>query len=174
MLSFSFPGSVTKTSARQRYTGLILMIASATGLTLLSACASVVDVEPAPGANDPSCARTMVILPDEVSGFERRDTNSQATAVWGDPAAVVLRCGVESPSAVTTDPCVTANGVDWIAREGEDAWTLTTYGREPATEVLFDPTQIPSSNVLPELAAAVQAVESQAECLSTQQEANLP
>lgn len=116
----------------------------------------------------------MVILPDEVSGLQRRDTNSQATAVWGDPAAVVLRCGVESPSAVTTDPCVTANGVDWIAREGEGAWTLTTYGREPATEVLFDPLVVPSSNVLPELAASIQAVESQTECLSTQQEADLP
>ncbi|GHD11651.1 hypothetical protein GCM10008096_26280 [Zhihengliuella salsuginis] len=140
----------------------------------LSACAPAVDVDPAPNANDPSCADTMVILPDEVSGHERRDTNSQATAVWGDPAAIVLRCGVASPSRVTTDPCVTANGVDWIAREGETAWTLTTFGRTPATEVLFDPLEVPSSNVLPELAAAVQANPAETECLSTEQETNLP
>lgn len=133
-------------------------------------CAPVVDVDPAANANDPACADVMVYLPETLSGLPRRETNSQATAAWGDPSAIVLRCGAGTPSTVSTQPCVSANGVDWLAAEGDDHWTLTTYGRTPAVEVLFDPNAVPSSNVLPELAASVGRIPAQEECLSTQRE----
>ncbi|MBG6083560.1 DUF3515 domain-containing protein [Zhihengliuella flava] len=141
---------------------------------LLAGCSSMVDVEPAPDANNPACADAMVFLPDTVSDYERRETTSQATAAWGDPAAIALRCGVTPPPSATTDACVDANGVDWIAQEGEDVWTLTTYGREPAIEVLFDPNKVPSSNVLPELAPSVQKIEAQSNCLSYENSTELP
>ncbi len=146
-------------------------MAAASAVTLLAAgCAPVVDVEPAPKANDPRCADVMVYLPETLSGLARRETNSQATAAWGEPSAVVVRCGVDTPSTLATQPCVTANGVDWLAVEGGDHWTLTSYGRTPAVEVLFDPNTVPSSNVLPELAASVERVPAQEECLSTERE----
>ncbi len=114
----------------------------------------VADVEPAPEATDPVCAEAMVFLPEAVAGLDRRETDSQSTAVWGDPSAVILRCGVPVPGP-TTDHCVTAEGIDWVTRDDGEYWTLTTYGRSPAVEVLFDDTRAASSSVMVDLAAAV-------------------
>ena len=36
-------------------------------------------------------------LPETVDGLERRETNAQATGAWGNPASVLLRCGVPTP-----------------------------------------------------------------------------
>lgn len=45
------------------------------------------------------------------------------------------------------------------------AWTLTTYGRDPATEILFDPDKAPSSAVLVDLGGAVSRIPQDEECL---------
>src|SRR5699024_9132186 len=82
-------------------------------------------------ATDPLCAEAMVAMPEEIAGHERRRTDSQSTAAWGEPAAAVFRCGVQSPGP-TTDECIGANGVDWVAREEGTNWRITTYGRDPA------------------------------------------
>jgi hypothetical protein len=124
------------------------------------------DVEPATGATDPVCAEAMVSLPDAVAGFERRETDSQATAAWGDPSAVVLRCGVPTPGP-TTEHCVTANGIDWVTRDDGEFWTLTTYGRSPAVEVLFDDTRAASSSVMVDLASAVGRIPATGGCTSS-------
>lgn len=138
--------------------------AAAAALLALSGCSGpTAIVEPAPEATDPVCAQAMVALPDQVAGFDRRETDSQATAVWGEPSAVVLRCGVPAPGP-TTEHCVTANGVDWITVEGEDHWTLTTYGREPAVEVILDDARAASSSVLVDLASAVGRIPAQGGC----------
>jgi hypothetical protein len=139
----------------------------------LAACSAPVNVEAAPDAANPVCAEMMVVLPAELSGHAQRKTNSQATSAWGDPAAVVLRCGVQVPGP-STDPCVSVNGVDWLAHEGGDAWTLTTYGRTPATEVVFDPNVVPSSNVLAELAPAAGRIPAEGGCTSVDQQVDLP
>ena len=74
------------------------------------------------------------------TGCPQRDTTAQATTAWGDPdGAVVLRCGVE-PLGPTTEHCQTVEtpggaSVDWVVVEGDDGWTFTTYGREPAVEL---------------------------------------
>ena len=146
----------------------------ALGLVLaLSACAPPVDVQPADDAANPVCAEMMVVLPGEIAGAALRPTNSQATAAWGEPAQIVLRCGVTPPSP-TTDPCVSVNGVDWLAREGEPAWTLTTYGREPATEILFDPEVVASSTVLAEISAAAGRIPADGACSSIDQSVDIP
>ena len=101
-------------------TGTVLRasaLALAVGLTAsLSACSTAVSVEAAPDAANPACAPEMIALPDSIGDAALRKTTSQATAAWGDPSAVVLRCGVASPGP-TTDRCVTVNGVDWVIRE---------------------------------------------------------
>ncbi|MGJ9402578.1 DUF3515 family protein [Arthrobacter sp. KK5.5] len=139
----------------------------------LSSCAPPVDVEAADAASHPVCAEMMVALPDELAGAGLRATNSQATAVWGEPAQIILRCGVTPPSP-TTDPCISVNGIDWLAREGEPAWTLTTYGREPATEILFDPDVVASSTVLAEISAAAGRIPADGACTTLDQSVDLP
>lgn len=142
----------------------MFLVPAAALLMGVAGCASVVDVDPAQDAANARCAEMMIALPPTVAENEQRDTNSQATSAWGDPSKVVLRCGVDVPGP-TTDPCVTVNDVDWVVREGDPAWTATTYGRDPAVEVLFDPDDVASSTVLVELGDAVARVEQTRACV---------
>ncbi|THJ64953.1 DUF3515 domain-containing protein [Arthrobacter echini] len=130
----------------------------------LAGCSSTVSIDAAEDAADPRCADVMLALPPVVAEHEQRQTDSQATSAWGDPSQVVLRCGVGVPGP-TTDPCVTVNDVDWVLREGDPAWTATSYGRDPAVEVLFDPEEVASSTVLVELGNAVSRVEQTRACV---------
>ncbi|MDT0167459.1 DUF3515 domain-containing protein [Pseudarthrobacter sp. BRE9] len=139
----------------------------------LTACSPAVDVTAAKDAANPLCAPMMVALPDAIGDSKLRKTNSQATAAWGDPSLVILRCGVNVPGP-TTDRCVTVNGVDWVIKEGDPVWTLTTYGREPATEILMDPDKISSATVLADLAAAAEKVPSSRNCVGQEDLQNLP
>src|SRR3954467_5904981 len=102
---------------------------AAASVLAVSACAPIVDVTPAADAANPACAPMMVALPDAIGDAKLRKTNSQATAAWGDPSQVILRCGVNVPGP-TTDRCVSVNGVDWVIKEADSAWTLTTFGRK--------------------------------------------
>lgn len=140
---------------------------------VLTGCSPTVVVEPAKDAANPACAPEMVTLPDSVADAPKRETNSQATAAWGDPAKVVLRCGVNVPGP-TTERCVTVNGVDWVIHQGDPTWTLTTYGRDPATEVLIDPDKVASSSVLVDLASAMTKVKQTRKCLGPADTENLP
>lgn len=139
----------------------------------LSGCAPVVDVAPAKDAANPACAPMMVALPETMGDAVLRKTNSQATAAWGDPSKVILRCGVNVPGP-TTDRCVSVNGVDWVIKEGDPVWTLTTFGREPATEILMDPDQISSATVLAELSAAAGKIKATRNCVGQEELQNLP
>ncbi|PWL20153.1 MAG: DUF3515 domain-containing protein [Candidatus Aquiluna sp. XM-24bin5] len=107
-------------------------------LLALSGCASTVNLEPAEGSNDPACAEVMVRLPSQLGGLEERYTNAQATAAWGDPAAVLLRCGLE-PVEVSPLPCVTAGGIDWLVDGAlAPSYRFISYARYPAVEVIVD------------------------------------
>ena len=156
---------------RLRFTAVT--VASVAGLLALSGCASIANVQPADDAGNPLCAEMMVVLPPEISDQQKRQTNSQATAVWGDPAQLVLRCGV-TPPPPSTDPCVSVNGVDWLAKEGDEAWTLTTYGRIPATELVFDPNVIPSSTVLATLSSAASKIPAERTCSNVSKTVDVP
>lgn len=105
---------------------------------LVAGCAPAVSVAPAPSASDPTCAVVLQFAPQVLDGLERRTTTSQASRAWGETNPVVLRCGVEPPGP-STDRCLRVEGstgsVDWVAIEGETAWTFVTYGRDPAVEV---------------------------------------
>jgi hypothetical protein len=115
----------------------------------------------------------MVALPDTIGDSPLRTTNSQATAAWGDPSLVILRCGVNVPGP-TTDRCVSVNGIDWVIKEGDPVWTLTTFGREPATEILMDPDKISSATVLADLAVAAAEIAPTRNCVGQEDLQNLP
>ncbi|MBW4031854.1 MAG: DUF3515 family protein [Acidobacteria bacterium] len=106
---------------------------------LLTGCSSVVSLTPAPHANDVACANVIVRLPDTLEKLPRRETNAQATAAWGDPAEILLRCGVAVPTASTL-PCVqTDDNFLWL-RDATNAPNdvYTSYGRTPAVAVVID------------------------------------
>ncbi|NYD76496.1 DUF3515 domain-containing protein [Arthrobacter cupressi] len=148
-------------------------LAAAASLLALTACAPAVDVKAAADAANPGCAPMMVALPDAIGDAKLRKTNSQATAAWGEPSQVVLRCGVNVPGP-TTDRCVSVNDVDWVIKEGNPVWTLTTYGREPATEILMDPNVISSATVLADLSQAAGKIKAVRHCVGQEDLQNLP
>jgi len=136
-----------------------LLVPSLALLGLLSGCAGTIALQPAEAANDPACAEVMVRVPDLVAGLDRRSTNAQSTAAWGDPAAVILRCGVPDggPSVL---PCFTVDNVDWLRDDANDPnFTFVTYGRNPAVEVLIDSAAVSGTAVLSDLSIAVGTLE---------------
>ena len=146
---------------------LAALSAAAIALTLsLSACSPTVSLEPAADANNPGCAEVIVRLPDAVDGQERRSTNAQSTAAWGNPATVIMRCGIE-PVEISTLPCVTANGVDWIIDESaKPSFRFISFGRTPALEVIVDSENAVGVNALDSLAEAVKSIEPTKKCVS--------
>lgn len=143
-----------------------VLAATATAL-LLSGCAPTVDLVAAAHAGDPRCAAVTVRLPETVAGLASRETNAQATGAWGNPAAVLLRCGVADPGP-TTLPCVTALGIDWVVdASNEKAISYTTFGREPAIQVVVDHTAVSDSTVLADLKPAVTVIRQKRKCLDT-------
>lgn len=148
-------------SSRAALPAAILILAA--GLT---ACTPVADVEPAVDAANPDCATVMVALPSELAGEQQRETDSQSSSAWGDPSKIILRCGAPVPGP-TTEQCATVNGIDWILREDETTWTATTYGREPAIEVIFSPEEVSSSTLLVQLENSVSRIQPTRECVSS-------
>ncbi len=146
---------------------LAALSVAAIALTLsLSACSPTVSLEPAADANNPGCADVIVRLPSAVDGQERRTTNAQSTAAWGNPATVILRCGIE-PVEISTLPCVTANGVDWIIDESaKPSFRFISFGRTPALEVIVDSENAVGVNALDSLAEAVKSIEPTKKCVS--------
>jgi hypothetical protein len=136
------------------------------GALVLAGCTQAVAFDAAPAATDPDCAAVVVRLPDTVAGLAERETNAQATGAWGQPASVLLRCGVEPPGP-TTDRCVSVDGVDWIIDETDAPnYLFTTYGRTPAVEVLVDNDVVSGSTAIADLSAAVSAIPAEGGCVA--------
>jgi hypothetical protein len=145
-----------------------LAVVAAAGLT---GCTTTVDLDPAPSANDPLCADITSQLPSTVGGEPRRWTDAQATGAWGEPAAVLLTCGVEPPGP-TTLSCQTVAGVDWIIDDSDaPRFRVTTYGRTPAVEIYLDTTAdengegVSSREVLDALSPVVGVLPVDGQCL---------
>lgn len=133
---------------------------------LLSGCASTISLRPAAAANNPGCAAITVRLPQNIDDLARRHTNAQGTAAWGDPATILLRCGV-TPIGPTTKPCVTVNNVDWVLATDPSAQVSVylTFGRIPETELIIDHSHgLSDASVLPAMASAISAVHQTARC----------
>jgi hypothetical protein len=140
---------------------LILLTVS---VLVFTGCAPVVPLEPAEQANDAECAEIIVRLPDELAGLPERRVNAQSTAAWGEPAAVILRCGLE-PVEVSQLVCVTASDVDWLVDESDAPnYRFITFARFPATEVIIDSTVVAGVTVLEELAASIGGLDATKRC----------
>ena len=118
---------------------------------LLAGCSPIVALDPAPHANDPACADVIVRLPDTLQNLPRRETNAQATGAWGEPAAILLRCGVTVPTASDL-PCVETDGFQWLRDDSKAPnYVFTSYGRTPAIAVVIDQTKLSPGPALQDL-----------------------
>ncbi|MCY7325853.1 MAG: DUF3515 domain-containing protein [Microbacteriaceae bacterium] len=119
-------GPVAKAAA------VLLILGSVAG------CTAAVPMQAPEDAANPVCAEIVVRLPEDIDGHERRETDAQGTGAWGDPAVILLTCGVAVPGP-STQRCVTIDGVDWLVDDSEEGrGVFTTYGRDPAVQVVVD------------------------------------
>ncbi|MEJ3404188.1 DUF3515 family protein [Rathayibacter sp. YIM 133350] len=151
-------------SSRSLATRFALASAAALAALALSGCAAAVSLEPAADASSAACADVVVRLPQSVADQPERETDAQGTGAWGDPAAVLLRCGVPTPGP-TTAACVNVNGVDWIEDDSDaPRYRFTTYGRTPAVEVILDYDEVSGATTLTDLAQAVSILPQDRKC----------
>ena len=130
----------------------------------LSACTANVSLEAAPDSNNPACAEVSVRLPEMVADQAKRVTDAQATGAWGNPTSVILRCGLPAVE-VSTLPCVTASGVDWLVDDSKKpSYRFITFGRKPATEVIVDSRKVAGVTALSDLSTAIQSIEATKYC----------
>jgi hypothetical protein len=136
----------------------LLALAGVTAV-LLAGCAPIVPLQPAADGVNAACADVIVRLPDTVDGQEKRETNAQGTGAWGSPAAVILRCGVAVPGPTAALPCVSAGNVEWLLDEKDaPTYIYTTYGYDPAIEVIADQTAVTPGLALLDLESAVETL----------------
>ena len=135
---------------------------------ILTGCAPTVSLQPADDAINPICAEVAVRLPDTVAGLPARETNAQATGAWGEPASVILRCGVPVPPPTAEFPCLPEpiGGVDWLRDDSDDPnFVFTTYGRDPAVQVIINSDEVSGLEALTDLADAVAIIPAEAACI---------
>lgn len=143
------------------------MLLAAPLLLLLAGCAPIVALDPAPDAISPKCAAVVVSLPQTVADLPARETDAQGTGAWGSPTGVILHCGVPVPAPTSTLPCITVSGIDWLADDKDTANSIfTTYGRDPAVEVVIDGTRASGFAALTDLAYAVSNSPAKGACIS--------
>lgn len=138
---------------------LLLTCAAALAATLLVSCSTSVKATPFEGADDnAACQQVAALWPSTVGGENSRVTaaNSDTVAAWGDPA-IIARCGAAVPEPTTTQ-CLDIADVDWVAEELDDGVQFTTYGREPAIEVLVPQAYATEALVMPAFAATASAI----------------
>jgi hypothetical protein len=125
-------------------------------VVLLSGCSGAPQVALAPAAAASVCSS--VAWPTTVGNAARVATDpvSASVAAWGDPA-IVARCGLDALGP-TTDGCVTVDDVDWVVRTLTDGSAATTYGRDPAIEVLAPAAYGPVPLLLPAFSSVAETL----------------
>ena len=152
------------TSRSLRLTAAAAALVSAA--SLLSGCAGDVPMDATPDANNPACADVIVRLPPRVAELDKRTTNAQATGAWGDPAGVLLYCGIE-PSGPTTEECVNVNGVDWVIDDSRaPLYRFEAYGRDPGLEIVVDSEKASGTAAVLDLSAVVKELPQTRKCTS--------
>lgn len=126
------------------------------GVVTLGACSSAVQVAPPDRADDPACAG--VTWPETLADQARTSTDPEGpwVAAWGDPA-IIARCGLPALEPTTLD-CVGVDDVDWIVRELSDGTAMSTYGTDPAIEVLVPAAYGPGPLLLPAFGDSARAL----------------
>lgn len=129
------------------------------GLVALTGCARSVQVDvPSPDVGAATvCRQLLAALPDTVASRSRREVSPSGAlaAAWGDPA-IVLRCGVPEPAAMSPSAqVVEVDGVTWLPEELTAGYLFTTYRRAAFVEVSVPDDYAPEGSALVDLAAAV-------------------
>ena len=157
------PKTLAMCAARAAFASAALAIVA----TSLSGCAAVVSLEPAADSNNAACAEVTVRLPGQIDKLEKRQTDAQATGAWGTPAAVIERCGLP-PVALSTLPCITAGGVDWLVDDtAKPSYRFISFGRNPATEVIVDSKLASGASALDAIGPAVAHIKATDHCLAS-------
>ncbi|CAN5611774.1 hypothetical protein BH23ACT6_BH23ACT6_15340 [soil metagenome] len=138
----------------------LLLTTSAVLVSVAAAgCSSAVRVAPFDGADDiPACGQVAEMWPTTVGGQNSRVTaaDSDTVAAWGDPA-IIARCGATVPEP-TTSQCLDIADVDWVAQQLDDGVSFTTYGRDPAIQVLVPEAYATEALVMPAFAATATVI----------------
>lgn len=133
-------------------------------LFLLVGCSATVNLDAAEYSNDPLCAEVSVRFPAQISELDKRFTNAQATTAYGEPTAILVRCGLE-PVFVSTLPCVTTSGVDWLVDDADSPnFRFISFGRTPAVEVIVDSENASGVSALDSLAQAITKIPATSFC----------
>jgi Protein of unknown function (DUF3515) len=124
-----------------------------------TACSSPAEVSPPvpPDEAEPACSALVAALPDAVldQGARAIEPDSPYAAAWGSPA-IVLRCGVSRPAALTpTSQLISVNGVDWLPEELTEGYVFTTFGRVANVEVTVPDDYEPEAGPLAELSTVI-------------------
>jgi len=128
---------------------------------VLSACSSgAVEVAVPSAAAGAACASAAQLWPATVSGMAMRETDPASPGVraWGDPA-VIARCGVAALGPTDVE-CVEVDGVGWIPQALSDGTRFTSFGTDPAVEVLVPGKYAPEPLLLPVFAPVAKALPS--------------
>ena len=125
---------------------------------VLSACSSAVEVAVPSAGSGPACTAAAARWPETMSGMTRRETSpsSPAVAAWGDPA-VVARCGVAAMAPTSTE-CLEVDGAGWIPEPLADGIRFTSFGTDPAVEVLVPDAYAPEALLLPAFTAVADSL----------------
>ena len=109
-------------------------------------------------ASGPGCASAARVWPATVSGMAARETDPDSPGVraWGDPA-VIARCGVAALGPTDTE-CLVVDGVGWIPQALSDGTRFTSFGTDPAVEVLVPGGYAPEPLLLPVFAPVAKAL----------------
>ena len=144
------------------------LIVAAAGLLLLGVAGGVLyavrhhGVEVAAPPHRADCAVAMPLMPSTVGGQAASDAfvaergDARDIRVWGDPA-IIATCGWP-PLGPTPDQCLAVEGVDWVAEPLSDGVRFTTFGRDPAIEVLVPHTYDPAPLLLPAFGPAAKSL----------------
>lgn len=140
-------------------------LAAALVLLPVTACSSGLAVSPPDppptGVAAFDCSAIHGGLPDRVAGqtVTALTPKSPLTSAWGTPA-IVLRCGVGVPAALTpTSQLVTVDGVDWLPEQLTHGYLFTTVGRAVNVEVSVPDAYSPEAGALADLAPAIAALD---------------
>lgn len=153
--------------AMKRMLAVVAVAIAATAT--LAGCSPTVVVPQAHYATAVGCAKVIVQLPQTVSTLPERTTDTQGTGAWGDPASILLRCGVPVPDPTSKQPCVTVNGVDWLRKaDPHEVFVFTTYGRDPAVSVQIDSSNVKAdgNQALTDLSLAVDEIPQKHHCVA--------
>jgi hypothetical protein len=144
-----------------RSTALAGPLVGAGALLTIAACSSGLAVSPPNpppiGAAAYTCSAVHGALPDEVDGHGVTATTpkSPLTSAWGQPP-IVLRCGVQTPTALTpTSQLLTVDGVDWLPEQLTAGYLFTTVGRQVNVEVAVPDAYTPEADVLVDLSPVI-------------------